>query len=308
MRIVVVGLGRMGRPIAQRLAGAFEVVGSDAAPSRAADARRRGVRVHPGPGLPSGDVLLTVLPGPIELAAAVGDLDLRRRAGLWIDLTSCDPSTGTELHAGAGIPSVAAPMLGGPDDATRGTLGFHVGGAAEAVASAQEVLAVLGPRERVRIVGERPADAYLTKLLGNLLWFGQVIAVTEALLLARRMGLSAAATADVLADGPGASEFLRTAAPTLLDGRTMDHFGLDRIVEELRHLTVLAQREGIPFDLATSVTRIHEDALAEYGPRDGELLASTLLQRRAGIDFTVRAPHPPAGVSGDPRGGEPALD
>lgn len=298
MRIAVLGLGRMGLPMAGRLVERYDVIGVDSDPARVALAQAHGIRASravdaawPVEAAPA-DVLLTVLPGPAELRAALADLDLARATRLWIDATSCDPATGAQLHAAAadaGVASVAAPMQGGPEDARRGTLGFHLAGEAAAVAAALPVLDALGPSTSAHRVGTAPADAYLTKLLGNLLWFGQVVAVTEALLLAARSGLDPAVVRSTLAAGPGGSEFLRVHAEALLRGETMDQFGLHRVVEELHHLTALADESAVPFEVSAAVTRVHEAALAEFGARDGELLASTYLQRLAGLDL---APEP----------------
>ena len=289
--MAVIGLGRMGGPIARRLAQRHAVTGWDLDPEAASSIEGVRAASSASDALSDAGALVTVLPGPSELRQALDEAWSQMPAGsLWVDLTSCDPTTGAELHdraAGLGIVSVAAPMLGGPDDARRGDLGFVVGGTDAARTAAEPVLSALGHGE-LRIAGDEPRHAYLVKLLGNLLWFGQVVAVTEALLLAQRGGLDPSRAADVLAAGPGASAFLTDHRAALLSGDLMESFGLDRVVEELDHLQRLADEAGTPFALSRVVTSLHRDALSEYGPRPGELLASALLQERAGT--TLSAP------------------
>jgi 3-hydroxyisobutyrate dehydrogenase len=41
----------------------------------------------------------------------------------------------------------------------------------------------------------------------------------------------------------------------------------------------------VPFELSALVERIHQRALARYGPVDGELLAVALLEEQAGIQL-----------------------
>ena len=271
-RIGVIGVGRMGRPIALRLAAAgHEVVVHDADA-----AATSGFATATPPELAAwSEVLVTVLPGTPELVAVAAEFG--EVAGVWIDVTSADPRVATELAVGRRF--VGAPMSGGPEGAASGALRFFAGGEAEHVALAREVLAPLG---EVVEVGPDPASGYTVKLLANLLWFGQSIAVAEALLLGQRVGLEPEALRALLADSPGGSAYLDRWAPRLLEGDYLRDFGLDRIVEELDAITGVAADVGTPFELSALVARLHRDALARFGPVDGELLATALLEERAG--------------------------
>jgi len=272
VRIGVVGVGRMGRPIALRLVSAGHSVlvhDPDAtAVAGLATAPLREVAEH-------GEVLLTVLPGTPELAAVSASLGAV--PGVWIDLTSADPREIPGISHERRF--VGAPMSGGPEAAASGDLRFFTGGDADAVAVARDVLGTLG---EVIEVGPDAASGYTVKLLANLLWFGQSVAAAEALLLGQRMGLEPGALRALLADSPGASAYLSGWAPRLLEGDYLQTFGLDRVVEELDSLTGLAADFGIPFELSAVVARLHHEALERFGPVDGELLATALLEERAG--------------------------
>jgi 3-hydroxyisobutyrate dehydrogenase len=279
----VLGIGRMGSGIARRLRErgfAVEVHDLDA------DARDRaaalGIPVAVGAAALAAacDVLVTVLPGPPECRDALsgpgGALASMRPGTVWLDLTSDDPAVVEGLRREAaerGIAAVAAPMRGGPVDAVGGTLGFHVAGSADAVDRVGPVLEALG---------HDPASAHVVKLLGNALWFGQVVAVTEALLVGSSLGLDPGALRSALLTGPGTSAFLEQHAPALLAGDPMADFGLARVVEELDAVTRLAAERGVPHELTALVARLHREALDSYGPVDGELLAARLLEERAG--------------------------
>lgn len=270
-RVGVLGLGRMGAPIARRLATRFEVVTFDPL-------------VAPAGSVAGVDVLVTVLPGPGEARAAVLDALPALTAGaLWVDLTSNDPRVVDELvdaAAASGVASAAAPMSGGPAEAAAGELRFFVGAPVDV---RDRVLAVLEPLGRAfePYAGERPSDAHLVKLLANGLWFGQVVAVTEALLLGRARGVDDETLRALLAQSAGGSVFLEKHAARLIAGDDMTDFALDRVVEELAGIRALADEEGTPHDLLALVAQVHRDALAEFGHVDGELLAARLLERRA---------------------------
>lgn len=262
----------MGRPIAVRLVEA----GHDVRVNDADAAAAAGFATASVPELAAwSEVLLTVLPGTPELVEVAGQLG--SIAGMWVDLTSADPRRVTEIAAGRRF--VGAPMSGGPEGAASGALRFSAGGPADALAIARDVLEALG---EIVETGPDAASGYTVKLLANLLWFGQSIAAAEALLLGQRVGLEPAALRALLADSPGSSAYLEAWAPRLLEGDYLRSFGLDRIVEELESLTGLAADFGIPFELSEVVARLHREALERYGAVDGELLATALLEERAG--------------------------
>ena len=270
----MLGLGRMGAPIARTLALRWDVAAFDpvVAPEGSAEQLAAGV-----------DVLVTVLPGAAEVAAVMPSVLAALRPGsLWLDLTSGDPRVTRSLARAAKtqeIDVVGAPMAGGPAAAEANLLRFYVGGAPGAVARALPLLHTLGSHE---LLGDDPGNGHTAKLLANLLWFGQVIAVTEALLLGRSLGLDPAVLRRTLAASAGGSVFIDEYLDRLLAGDYAETFGLDRVVEELDTLASLARQEGVPFELSELVARLHREALARFGAVDGELLAAKLLEERDG--------------------------
>jgi 3-hydroxyisobutyrate dehydrogenase-like beta-hydroxyacid dehydrogenase len=268
----VLGLGRMGAPIARALAERWEVVAYDPAVSPEGSAEEVAAAV---------DVLVTVLPGAAEVRGLGAVLGVLRPGSLWLDLTSGDPRVTREL-AHPGIEVVGAPMAGGPSAAEARTLAFFVGGAPGAVDRARPLLDALGTHE---VIGNDVGDGYTAKLLANLLWFGQVVAVAEAMLLGQSLGLDPVRLRRTLAASAGGSVFIDEYLDRLLEGDYAETFGLDRVVEELDTLASLAREQGVPFELSSLVARLHGEALERFGAVDGELLAARLLEERAGREL-----------------------
>jgi 3-hydroxyisobutyrate dehydrogenase len=292
-RIGVLGVGRMGLPIARRLVAAgFAVTVFDLVPERSA-AAGAPVAVS-GAALATGsDILVTVLPGIAEAEAAmIGDeglVGLLPAGALWLDLTSNDPRVAQQVAERAdlrGVLSVGSPMAGGVTAAEAGSLRFFAGGSDAALRRARPLLEAVGT---VDVVGSGVGDGYLAKLLANLLWFGQVVAVTEALLLGQSHGLSPAVLRTQLASSAGGSVFIDEYLDRLLAGDYLETFGLDRCVEELETLVSLAQDADIPFELSATISRLHREALERFGAIDGELLAARLLEERAGTTLRSAA-------------------
>lgn len=268
MRIAVLGIGRMGGPIVARLRTAgFDVLEYDPV-------------TRPGSldgVIEPAEILITILPGAPEVETLFETLSLPDGI-LWLDLTSNDPRVAQRIAA-TGLETVGAPMGGGVAAAESGSLHFFVGGAATSIDRVRPILEVLG---RIEHVGPDVGDGYTAKLLANLLWFGQAVAVTEALLLGQSLGLAPSALRHTLAASAGGSVFISEYLDRLLDGDYLTGFGIDRCVEELETIASLARQQGVPFELSTLVARQHRDALERFGAVGGELLAAKLLEERAG--------------------------
>ncbi len=317
MQLEILGLGRMGLPIARHLrAAGHEVVGRDLDPARVSLFEDASVAArHAGGAGRTVDALLTVLPGPAELRRAMlgpevpdaysddagdagreegvvdrspagGALAGLRTGALWVDLTSGDPRVARELAANAaaqGVAAVGAPMAGGPRDAEQGTLGFFARRRTPRRSSARSrLLRTLGDAARIERAGDDVGAGHVAKLLANTLWFGQVAAVTEALLIGHAQGLEIEQLAGILRRSAGGSAFIDRHLDALLDGDYLESFGIDRVVEELDTVAALASEAGLPAPLANLVAALHREALERFGPVGGELLVAKLLEERVG--------------------------
>ncbi|KOV73857.1 MULTISPECIES: NAD(P)-dependent oxidoreductase [unclassified Streptomyces] len=285
--ICLIGVGRMGEPVCRRLVLAgHEVRAYDIRPERRAAVRSCGARWSDSAvaAASGADVLLTVLPGPAEVTAAVRDVVLQALAAnaTWIDMSSNAPTAAgpcREQAAAHGVGFLESPIGGSPADAGEARLRLFVGGDATLLERHRPLLSAVA--DRITHVGG-PGTGYTAKLLVNLLWFGQAVATAEALLLGRRAGIDLGVLTDILAAGPASSAFVRRDLPALLAGDYLPAYGLDRIHDQLAAITALAEQCGTPHAVADTVRRLHQEALERYGPVDGELLAVALLEERAG--------------------------
>lgn len=289
----------MGMPMCAALARAgHEVTAADERRELKAAVLRSGAswRDSPAEAAATAEVLITMLPGPREVRAAMvgraGALGSLAAGATWIDMSSNSPTAAEPLRGLAharGIAVLEAPVGGGVQAARERRLQLFVGGDASLLSKHRTLLEILASPDRIAHVGGHGAG-YTVKLLVNLLWFGQAIATAEALLLAKRTGIDLPVLQEVLNASPAASHFLGCDLPALLNGDYLTSFGLDGICQELATVTELARDHLVPFELSRQVRRTYQRALARYGPCDGELLAVALLEEQAGLE--LRSPVP----------------
>lgn len=290
-QIAFVGLGRMGMPMCAALVRAgYQVIATDKRAERKAEAAACGASWRPTPALAAAaaDVLITMLPGPADVQAAMlgshGALQALAAGTTWIDMSSNSPAAARpvrEQAVGQGVEVLEAPVGGGIAAAAEGRLQLFVGGEPDTIERHRALLEVLGDPGRIVHVGGHGAG-YTAKLLVNLLWFGQAVATAEVLLLGQREGIGRDVLVHALACSSASSTFVRRDIEAVFDGDYLPSFGLDRICEELEAVTALAHGHEVPWELSDQVLQTYRRALARYGPADGELLAVALLEEQAG--------------------------
>jgi 3-hydroxyisobutyrate dehydrogenase len=289
MSVGVIGLGRMGSAICERLlARGNEVLAHDVRPDR----RDAAVAIGAGwtdsvPELAERcEVVLTVLPSGAEVEAVGAPLLAGLAPGTaWIDMSSATPGTARRLAAVAAgerpVRMVDAPLGGGPADARSGRLLVFAGGSRADLAATSAVFEAVA--ERVLHVGPH-GSGYLTKLLVNLLWFGQAVATAETLAIGARAGLDPHVLRSALAQSAAGGRFLDEPAAALLDGELMPAFSLAGCSRELADVVEIAQAGDVPAAFAELVSDAYAEALRHYGDVDGELLAARLVLERAGLE------------------------
>lgn len=257
-RIAFVGLGTMGAPMAANLREAgHAVVGLDPAEPARRAAAARGIAVvdDVARALDGADVVMTMLPDTPDVEAVLsgehGVEGLARPGSLVIDTSSIAPAAARRIAsrlAARGLAFLDAPVTGGPGGAEAGTLGIMVGGEVEAFERARPILEALGRPRRMGPVGAGQA----TKLCNQIVVAQHLVAVAEALTLARAAGLDEPAVLEVLSGGAARSWLLETFGVRMAAGETAPAFRMDLMLKDLRLAQEAAQELGAPLP-ATAV-------------------------------------------------------
>jgi 3-hydroxyisobutyrate dehydrogenase len=119
--------------------------------------------------------------------------------------------------AGRGIAVVDAPISGGPAGARAGTLAMLAAGAPEAVARLRPWQERIG--RAVFVLGERPGQAQVMKLVNNLVFAANMVASFEALAMGAKAGLDPETMLAMLNAGTGRSMVTERVAEEVLTRR-----------------------------------------------------------------------------------------
>ena len=220
--IAFIGLGHMGRPMAENLVRAgWSVTGYDRVADLTAAALAAGVPVAESAqaAVERADIVITMLPaGAHVLTAYAGDagdglLAAAPAGALFLDCSTIavdDARRAAELAVAAGHRALDAPVSGGVVGAEGATLAFMVGGAEADFAAARPVLEAMGGR--IVHCGESGLGQ-AAKVCNNMILGISQIAVAEAFVLGERLGLSHQALFDVASNASGQCWALTTNCP-----------------------------------------------------------------------------------------------
>ena len=213
--IAFLGLGMMGRPMADRLAEAgFKLRVFDVSQKAVSDF----VGSHPSAlatasakaAAEGADALITMLPdGKIVRQALLEGRDAAReglQAGaLVLDMSSSNPVDTQKLArdlAASGVALLDAPVSGGVRRAVDGSLAIMVGGSAADLERARPLLGAMG--KTITLCG--PAGAgHALKALNNFLSASGLVAMCEALVVGEAFGLDPGTMVDVFNSSTGKS-------------------------------------------------------------------------------------------------------
>jgi 3-hydroxyisobutyrate dehydrogenase-like beta-hydroxyacid dehydrogenase len=248
MRVAVIGLGKMGCALSERLLDAGHAVSVwNRTPGRAATLLARGAAELGSPDdleAQTDAVFLCLADdrGVLDLAAPGGGARASWSRTLVANTSTVSPETLAALHRAYGDRSVAAPILGAPQAVTSGEATFIIGGAAPARAALSPVWQLFaGPID----VGDEPARAAVIKLLNNQLLLTGLAVVAETVRVGRMAGVDEATLIAMLRDSPLMPAGLRNRITGLFDPRHTGWFNSPLASKDLGHFIGLAP-DGCP--------------------------------------------------------------
>lgn len=243
MRVSLVGLGRMGAPIAGRLAAAGHQLGLwDAS----ASARARVPDAAPSleAAVRGADLVLLCLPDAAAVRAVVRELP---EVPLIVDLSSSLPSVTRAL----GRRLLDAPMSGGVAGAEGGTLTLMVGGPDDLLEAARPVLAAFSGR--VFHAGGLGAG-HAVKALNNALSAVALSATSEAVAAGRIAAHTPEGTVKRLNAGLGRTQNSEVKFPRdILSGRFASGFTAGLMLKDVGTALALAREHGCPTPVVSAV-------------------------------------------------------
>jgi 3-hydroxyisobutyrate dehydrogenase len=209
-RIGFIGLGNMGLPMAQNLIKAgHQVEGVDVTTAATDRLKAAGGAVAETAKIAASraDVVITMLPAGQHVREVYlgpgGIIENANEGTLLIDSSTIDVESARVVAAAAearGLMMLDAPVSGGVGGATAGTLTFMVGGAERAFERALSILQLMG---KTIVHAGGAGNGQAAKICNNMILGVSMIAVSEAFVLAEKLGLDKQKLFDIASKSSG---------------------------------------------------------------------------------------------------------
>jgi len=251
MSIGFIGLGLMGKPMAQNLLKAgFPLTVWNRTASKADDLVRGGAKLAKNPRevAEQSNLLITIVSDPPAVEEVLfkdAALAALRKGSVLVDSSTVSPELARKVAAACkerGVDFLDAPVTGGTWGAEKGELVFMIGGEKSVYERVKPALEAMG--KRFFLLGTNGAGQTI-KLAMNLLYALEVQAFAESLALVAASGFEPEKLVEVMQSSMGRAPILDIKAPFILKHEFPASFPLRLMHKDVRLALELARQQKI---------------------------------------------------------------
>ncbi len=296
-RIGFIGLGIMGQGMAQNLLKAgFDLCVWNRTHSRMDPLIAAGAQAAHSPADLAArcDIVITCVSDTPDVEAVVlgvsGAIHGLKPGGLLIDMSTISPQATAQIAAALadrGIHMLDAPVSGGSEGATNGTLSIMVGGEAPQFERAMPAFQAMG--KTITHVGEAHGAGQSVKLVNQMLVVINMLAVSEALSFAQASGLDLEKTLAAVSGGAAGSWMLSQRGPQVIERDWRPGFTIDLQQKDLRLALQAADQVGAPAIGTSLVFNLYRTLQSQGLGVEGNHALIKALEKMSGITVGTKS-------------------
>lgn len=262
MKLGLIGLGIMGKPMAKNLLKAgYDLTVNDLNKANVDELTVCGAKSADNSEIgKTCDIVMTMVPNSPQVKAVMlgdeGVASYMRPGTIFIDMSSINPVASREIYAELekkGIEMLDAPVSGGEPKAVDGTLSFMVGGKQAIFDKCKPILESMG--SSVVRCGDIGAGN-TTKLANQIVVAGNIQALCEALTLAKKAGVDPQLVFEAIRGGLAGSTVMNAKAPMMIAGDDKPGFKIDLHIKDLNNALDCGQTVGASLPMTVNVLEI----------------------------------------------------
>ena len=294
MEVGFIGLGKMGRPMSERLLAAGFALNVHNRSRGAVDVlTAKGARAANSPReiAERAEIVLSALPTPQSVDEVYGELAAAARKGqVYADCSTVSLQLSrrcADLLRKKGAAFLDAPVSGGPGGAQAGTLTVMVGGDQAAFEHALPVFRAFG--KNIRLCGPTGAGQAV-KLVNQLLVGVHTAAIAEAAVLGAKMGADPKTVLEVIGTSFGGSTMMTRNLPRFISRDFSEATSIRLLLKDLGIIHDEAKAAQVPLLLGAVAEQRFLEAAAR-GMSDQDMAALVRLWEDAAgvtVDRPIR--------------------
>ena len=274
MKIGFIGLGNVGRKLAgSLLRNGFDLMVRDLDESLSESFASKGAKVAKSPKelTQKTDLVITCLPSPTVCSKVMeseeGVIDGLSKNKIWLEMSTTDESEVKrigELVKSKGAIPLDGPVSGGCHRAATGNISIFVGGKREAFEKILPALTIMG--KKILHTGDL-GSASILKVVTNYLASVHLVAIGEALTIAKKANMDLKTTYEAIKISSGNSFVHETESQVILNGSYNINFTMDLVVKDMSLFNNLSKKSGVQLEISPIVLNIFREGKKKYGPR-----------------------------------------
>jgi 3-hydroxyisobutyrate dehydrogenase len=292
MKVGFIGLGNVGSKLAgSLLRNKFDLTVRDLDKNLTKQFKSLGAKVvHSAKELAEQvDLIITCLPSPKICADVMegknGILEGISKDKIWLEMSTTDEAEikriGKKVSKKNGIP-LDGPVSGGCHRAATGNIAIFVGGERGAFEKILPALTVMG--RKVLHTGEL-GSATVLKVITNYLASVHLVALGEALTVAKKSNLDLAKAYKGIAVSSGNSFVHETESQVILNGSYNINFTMDLVLKDTGLFDALAKKLNTQLEISPKIVDIFKDGQKKYGSRAWSSMIVKRMEDANNINF-----------------------
>ena len=274
MKVGFIGLGNVGGKLADSLLrNGFDLMVRDLDESLTESFASKGAKVVKSPKelTQKTDLIITCLPSPSVCSEVMESVDgvikgLSKNK-IWLEMSTTDESEVKrigKLVQSKGAIALDGPISGGCHRAATGNISIFVGGERNAFEKILPVLSVMG--RKILHTGNL-GSASVLKVVTNYLASVNLIAIGEALTVAKKANMDLKTTYEAIKISSGNSFVHETESQVILNGSYTINFTMDLVVKDMSLFNNLSKKGNVSLEISPIVLNIFKEGQKKYGSR-----------------------------------------
>ena len=283
-----IGLGMMGKPMAQRLIdGGYQLIVFNRTKAKADELIKQGVKWADNPKsvIEQSDTVISMISTPEVLREIVleknGILQGASEGKTHIDMSTVSPAIINHLkdiYQNKSINFLHAPVLGSVPNVIEGSLLIFVGGDEKIYRSHKEIFEVIG--KRIWYFSEHTQAAHL-KLACNSFIANMIVTLSQGLLLTEKVGISPEVLLEVLNESTLNSIMYQTKGKSIAQENFVPRFITEHIFKDINLVIEAAEKLNLNLPTMPLMKQLFGEAISEgFGKDDYSSVYKILRQRR----------------------------
>ena len=306
MKVGFIGLGNVGGKLAgSLLRNKYDLTVIDLDSSLTKDFVAKGASASNSPIelAQKADLIITCLPSPSICSEVMesqdGVINGLSKNKIWLEMSTTDESEVKrlgELVKNKGAIPLDGPVSGGCHKAATGNISIFVGGERKAFEKILPALTVMG---RNLLYTGNLGSASILKVITNYLASVNLIAIGEALTVAKKTNMDLKTVYEAIKISSGNSFVHETESQVILNGSYNINFTMDLVVKDMSLFDKLSKKSDVPLEISPIALNIFQEAQKKYGPRSWSSMVVKRLEDASNINLRAEG-FPAELIDGEP--------